>query len=477
MPGITQTLAEFVVNTTFDDLPAPSVLRTKQVLLDSIGCALGSYITDRARIAIELTEALGGYPQASIIGQRKTSYALAAFANGELINTLDYDAIGPLCSHVCPAVVAASLSMAERADASGKDLITAVAVGLETGGRVANSMSGMRIPKDEPPYYEDAPRYSFSHTIFGPAASAAKLLRFDSQRVANAFGVAGASTPVPARMKWAHTVGPFPMLKYNCWFGWVAQLATTAALVVERGFTADASILDGDWGFWKIYGSAFFHPEVITGGLGKQWHIEEAWFKAYPNDGLAHSFVEGIINIVQQNKIKPEDIEAISVKGNHVLVEPNKSLPGVTSFSDTQFLMSYIAAVAVYHGHRPDPNWQMPSTFNDPKLKELMKRVKVALHPRADKIVSDRLKAGQNPNFHDAIVEITAKGKTFSKEVLEPKGFYTRLLSDGELKEKFRNNAGYSLIRSDKVERAIEMIYDLEKVGNIKELTTLLTTA
>ena len=107
---------------------------------------------------------------------------------------------------------------------------------------------------------------------------------------------------------------------------------------------------------------------------------------------------------------------------------------------------------------------------------ELMKKVKVALHPQADKIVATKFKAGLGPNFHDNIVEITAKGRTFSTEVSVPKGHYTRPLTDEELKEKFRNNAGYSLIRTDKIEQAIELIYDLEKLGNIKELTKMLTT-
>ncbi len=475
MTGITQTLAEFVARTTFDDLPEPAINKTKQVLFDSIGCALGSYITDRARIAVEITEAMGGHPQASIIGYRKTSYPLAAFANGELISTLDYEPIGPLCPHVCPSVIATALGMAERVGASGKDLITAIAVGLEAGGRVANSISEKIIPKAESPYYEDAPRHSYSQTVFGAAASAGKLLGEDSLQIANMLGVVGTSTPVAARIKWGKTSGPLPMLKYGCSFGWMAQLATTTAMLVERGFTGDTTILDGEWGFWKIWGSPFFHPEAITGDLGQKWHLDGVMFKLYPNDGLAHSFIEGINTLIEQNEIKPEDIEAISVKGDPVLVEPNKAGTDVESFSDTQFRMSYIAAVAVYLGRKPDPNWQSPSVFNDPGIRELMKKVTFALHPRAGEIIAGRLKAGLRPNFHDNIVEMTAKGRSFSIEVSEPKGHYNNLLTDAELKDKFRNNAVYSMVRSDKVERAIEMLCGLESVNNVNELTALLT--
>lgn len=46
----------------FSDLPANIVDRTKEVLLDSIGCALGGYVTERAKIAIQLSESLGVKP-------------------------------------------------------------------------------------------------------------------------------------------------------------------------------------------------------------------------------------------------------------------------------------------------------------------------------------------------------------------------------------------------------------------------------
>ena len=50
--GVTEKLADFTVRAKFDDLPRKVVDRVKQVLLDSVGCALGGYITDSGRLAI-----------------------------------------------------------------------------------------------------------------------------------------------------------------------------------------------------------------------------------------------------------------------------------------------------------------------------------------------------------------------------------------------------------------------------------------
>jgi 2-methylcitrate dehydratase PrpD len=195
MAEITKLVADFVTRTTYKDLPGAVVQKIKQTLLDSVGCALGGYVIDRSKIAIELVKEQGGYPQATIIGNGKTSYTLAAFANGELINALDYEGAGPLTPHVGTYAMPACLSMAERAHASGKDLITALAIGYETGGRVGSSVAPCYMQKDSPPYYELSPRFSYTSSIFGAVAGAGKILRFDNNQMTNALGIAGASTP------------------------------------------------------------------------------------------------------------------------------------------------------------------------------------------------------------------------------------------------------------------------------------------
>ena len=103
--GITEKLVDFSRSVRFDDLPTEVVQKAKWIFLDSVGCALGGYVTDRARLALEFVTESGGRPQSGIIGGQNTSHALAAFANGELITALDYDCLGPLKGqHVTPYV-------------------------------------------------------------------------------------------------------------------------------------------------------------------------------------------------------------------------------------------------------------------------------------------------------------------------------------------------------------------------------------
>src|SRR5882724_790332 len=93
---ITETLASFVSEITFDDLPQQVVHETKRILLDIVGCALGSVELEKGRIAVEFARRTGGYPDATILGTgEKVAAPVAAFANGELMHALDYCPILP----------------------------------------------------------------------------------------------------------------------------------------------------------------------------------------------------------------------------------------------------------------------------------------------------------------------------------------------------------------------------------------------
>jgi 2-methylcitrate dehydratase PrpD len=276
-------------------------------------------------------------------------------------------------------------------------------------------------------------------------------------------------------MKWEETSGPAIMVKYNAWSGWVAQLATVAALLAEKRFTGDTTILDGEWGFWKIVGSPFFNVDNLLGGLGEVWHIKEVHFKPYPTCGVNHGGIDGINRIMKENQIRPEEIEEIVVRADPLLQTPNRKITTIESFADMQFSNAYIFALAAYYGDRPSPAWLMPSIFSDPKVEALSKKVRVEVHPRTEELMTNKIKMGKLPVFWDTIVEIMAKGgRKFTIEISAPKGNPANPMTEIELMEKFRTNASYSVLPSSRVNDIIRIINALEEVNDILELTGLL---
>jgi len=137
---IVDALAAFATGTRYEDVPASIVRQAKNVLLDSIGCALGGATTDPGKIAIAIARTLGGPPECSILGTGdKVSITNAVLANGQLVNTLDFDTVMP-GGHTPPYIVPTVLAMAERQHASGRDLVVATAVALELSARIAKAV-------------------------------------------------------------------------------------------------------------------------------------------------------------------------------------------------------------------------------------------------------------------------------------------------------------------------------------------------
>ena len=105
MQSVTKELVRFAVETNFDALPNEAAHEAKRVFLDSVGCALGGIAVDKGRFSVQFARALGGASESTILGVGdKVSSAAAAFANGELINALDWDSVlAP--AHVSPFVI------------------------------------------------------------------------------------------------------------------------------------------------------------------------------------------------------------------------------------------------------------------------------------------------------------------------------------------------------------------------------------
>jgi 2-methylcitrate dehydratase PrpD len=472
--GVTKRLVEFSLRTQFKDLPKEVIDKAKLMFLDAVGCALGGYVTDRAKLAIELVEETGGHPQATIFGHRPTSCDRAAFANGELITALDYDCLGPLKGqHVTPYVTPPCVAMAERTRASGKELLTALVVAHEIGGRFLASLAAHRVPKEEPPYYEYYPRFSHAYTLFGAVAGACKLLGLDAAKTLNAFGIAGASAPVPGGVKWEFIDGPAIMMKFNAWAGWVSQLATVATLLAQKGFTGDTTILDGDLGFWKMVGSPWFKLDLLFGGLGEIWH-KDVEFKWFPVCGLNRAGIEGIQTLLKEQGIKPEEIETLVVKSDPFIQTPNRMMSEVKSFADMQYSNVNIFAVAAYYGDRPSPAWQTPVIYNDPKVRALAKKVRIESYPGAETLIADALKM-EKPLALNTIVEIEARGRTYTVEVSTPKGRPANPLVESEILEKFKMNVSFSKLPGQRVPEIVKTILGLEGLDDVTQLTRLLT--
>ncbi|MFC1971114.1 MmgE/PrpD family protein [Chloroflexota bacterium] len=104
MATVMETIVRFTTKTRFKELPEEVVHETKRLLLDSVGCAIGGLSIDKGRIAVDFARRCGASGEAGIIGTSgRSSYFGAAFANAELFQALDYDAVIFPVVHITPS--------------------------------------------------------------------------------------------------------------------------------------------------------------------------------------------------------------------------------------------------------------------------------------------------------------------------------------------------------------------------------------
>ncbi|MDB6082917.1 MAG: hypothetical protein JWN43_798 [Gammaproteobacteria bacterium] len=452
---VTAELIKFARSLRYEDLPEPVIHAAKRYILDTLGCAVAGHQTDKGRIAVATIGALGGTREARILGSgQRVSATNAAFANGELTNALDYDAI----PHIPPFVLPPLLAMAEKTRASGKSLLLAVVIAHEVAARLSAAAGQHAAGADE-----DVPHPVWGindESIMAAAAGLASLLRLDEAAALSAIGLAGYYCPPRSSDDW-QTQSPLTMVKYTP-AGWICQGAVTAALLAQAGFTGAPAVLDGRTGFPFYYGWDAWKPQAATAGLGQIWRIQTVDFKPYACCRFLHSQVDCMVTLVDKHGLRPEQIEKITSVGIPLPANPDKM--NVRTQPDAQFSTPYMLALAA-SGIPLDATCQSHERLRDPDIRRLMAKITWGKHPQAD--ASRR----EHPNSYVARVEVIAGGRTFVEERLYPSGTagVGLALSDDVLNEKALKNLA-TMLPTATAHEARDMIWRLNESPDISGL-------
>jgi 2-methylcitrate dehydratase PrpD len=463
---ITQELADFAVQTKFEDLPASIVEETKKVLMEHIGAGLAAFSTDKGKLAAALGRRLGGPPESSIIGLGdKVSPVTAVLTNGELIITLDYcDNIS--FGHDGLFVIPPAMAIAESVGASGRDLILATAVGLEISSRLARAARWHTLTSEEVrKAIGNPPRDKNAHSTFGGAAAAGKLLKLDFERMLHALGTAGRHI-VTSMSSGQREAGTRSMTKYVV-PGWQNTGAVISALLAEMGYIGDTTVLDDpkrlDW-----------DPVNITADLGKSWIFNhQLHYKPYPCCGSFHNNLDCFYNIIEQNSLAPEEIEKVIIFGRWAIQtagSANKEIDGIYA---AQFNQAYNFSLMA-HRVRRGVEWVDPDTMKNPVILGFMDKVSFNPDPEfAKKAERERI---EDPRVRPARVEVTARGKLFTNEIKFRRGdTFTELSwTQDDAVSKFQHNAERILTRN-KIEQATRVLLNLENISHISQLISEIT--
>lgn len=435
---LAEELAEFAHGTRYEDLPADVVESVKMRILDTLGIAVAAAPLDTSRASRAWAIEQGGSPVAAAVGvPTRLPAPLAAFVNGVLAHSLDYDDTHlPSVLHPSAAVVPAALAAGERVGATGAEVIRAIAVGLEVCVRLG--MAGYDEEAGNSIFFEHGQHATSICGAMGGAVAAA-LLGGDAGAVRHVLGVAASmSSGIIEANRTGGTVK-----RIHC--GWAAHAAVSAADLVRHGLTGPPTVLEGRFGFFQAWLHGSVDEKAVVAGLGSEWAVPGIFFKPYPANHFTHAAVDAAMAL-RNRGVVADDVASfelgVPAPNLRTIGEPLEVKQNPETGYMAQFSGPYAVAVGLLGGGGLGAGLDdyTDELARDDARRAIMAKVKVVADARCTEIFPRQFPAVLTARLRD--------GGSVVEEVLTTRGGPQRPLSFEELTRKFRDNASRGLDES-----------------------------
>lgn len=451
-------LAHHAVSLRYEALSQPLVDLTKHCILDTLGVTIAaSTLTPEARIVVDLVRELGGKEESTTLGfGGKAPAAWAAFANGSMGHMLDYD---DMPAHPSITTVPVAFAVAEKlGGTSGRDLITAIAVGIDIMKRLGNAITIREWNMTEG--WFPAQLLGF---ISG-TATAGRLLGLSEDQMVNALGIAFSQLSGSRQMAVGEATHMRGMLA-----GFTGQGSILSALLAQRGITGPKEILEGRYGLFNLYVRTNPDRDALLGGLSTRFPIlENHGFKPWPACKNIHTTVAAVLDLRKTHGLRPEDVKEMVVVGGDLstafLSEPIKSKRHPKSGIDAKYSIPFTAAVAMVKGNVILRAYTEEG-LNDREVLAMAQRVRYQPIPQEEKT-----------SYIPTVEVHTQNGKLYASQIEHPQGSPKNPLSQDQLETKFRDCVSFSAkaIPHANIDRTIGLISRLETLHDATEIIKLL---
>jgi len=463
--GVTRLVSERAASLAYDALSPELVELIKQIVLDTLGVAIGaSGLAPEARVVAEYVEALGGRPESTVYGFGfKAPAPWAAFVNGSLGHMLDYDDVGA-GGHVGIATVPVAFAVAEKLGCvSGRDLITAIAAGTDLHTRLDLAV---RLPD------WTMTEGWFATQLFGflsGAVTAGRLRGLDAERIEHSLGIAFTQVSGSRQM----AVGASTDLR-SMQAGFSGQGAVLAADLAARGIVGSKEVIEGRYGLYKTYVRNEPEWSMLTEGLGTRFPLlTEHGFKVWPACGYTRATNTATLQLRRENRLEPEDVETITVIGGtgatRLVSEPIELKRRPQLSIDGKYSIPFTTAVMMVRGNVTLRDYT-DEGLRDPAVLAMADRVGYRADPDAI------LPIGGQSALSRPTVEIrTRDGRVFSCTPDGVPGDPAHPVGWDLLEAKFRDCVSFARRPPGEsgIERVIEMVHNLDSLDDASEIPRL----
>ena len=338
MKYLTQQLASYVAQLTYQDIPAPAIDAAKKCILDGAANLICGRYTHTGTKIVEYIKKYplnGAREQVALLGETPSSLENVLLAHTVMSRCADLDdgsrrAMG----HPGCVLVPTALAVGECLHCSGSDIIVALVAGYDIYIRVGSIIN--------PSSYRDR---GFDATglcgAVAAAAVAAKLMKLEEKQIQDALGLAALFCGGLIEYQNDGTMG-----KTLCG-AWAAQTGLQAARMAEVGFTGAYAALEGKKGFAQAFGNVQNYDFVLC-DLGKYFCITEVYFKLHACMRGLHSAVDAILSLREEHHLTKETIQEITVWTTPFV--QRLSNPAPHTIVAAQCSLEFCLAAALIHG-------------------------------------------------------------------------------------------------------------------------------
>jgi len=441
--SIARQIAEFAVNLKYEDLPDKVISEVKRYLYDSIGCAIGSVNTKDVNAIRNIYKEMSGAKEATtfVFGD-KIPAVNATLINSLMIRALDFNDIYWKEDPSHPSdIIPAALTMAEKVNASMKDVIVAIVLAYEFEQRLCLfAKPGVRERK-----WHHATLTQFISPIV-----AGKVLGLTVDEMVNAIGISGCHNHTIG----CPTAGVLTMMK-NTVDPMAVQSGVFAALMAQKGYSGTEKVFEGKEGFMDAFvgwnakeekinptdmegrdgvSSWTWDVDALVSELGKDYKIIACSMKAFPTEALTHTHISCVLKIMVNNNLEYSDVEEVKVtafaQAYDILFDPTKYRPESRETADHS--LPYCLAAAMVD-KKITTNSFSDEKLRDPRIFEVIDKIKGEPSIEFEKMF---------PAKQPSKVVITIKdGKQYSEYLEYPKGDPREPMTIEDLENKFNSLA------------------------------------
>jgi 2-methylcitrate dehydratase PrpD len=306
-------------------------------MLDAVGCALAGWQAQEITAVVALGRQLGTSTTSTLIGSAERSSLLgAALTNGYLTTGITAcDVYGPAHFHVTPEVIPAALGVAESVHATGEQLVTAIAAGLEVACRVARSLDNLEFRR----------RGWHAPGVVGPigaAAAAAKLLQLDAAGTRRALALAFSQS--------SGTFASWPTIAVKFHQARGAGSGVIAALLAREGLeAAKEPLAANDGGLYASYGPG--NADNVVEEIGGQWELLNISVRLWPGATPIQALLTALLDDPGPALPSAEEIESVTIRVAPRTYESHSALAHPTSTFEALLSFHFVCAAVLDTGY------------------------------------------------------------------------------------------------------------------------------